>query len=87
MPPLPSSFAQPALPLATSRAEDADLFEQYSPTRERTAAYFREAVNEVQSVLYGGKGRDRAEIARVVGELYDGGASASRLSSRSSLRY
>ncbi|BGO93031.1 hypothetical protein NBRC10512_004252 [Rhodotorula toruloides] len=74
MPPIPNSFAQPSLPLTTSHAEE-DLFEeQYSPTRERTAAYFREAVNEVQSVLYGGKGRDRDEIARVVGELYDGGA-------------
>ncbi|EGU13209.1 hypothetical protein RTG_00370 [Rhodotorula toruloides ATCC 204091] len=76
MPPIPNSFAQPSLPLTTSHAEEEpDLFEeQYSPTRERTAAYFREAVSEVQSVLYGGKGRDRDEIARVVGELYDGGA-------------
>ncbi|GEM06494.1 hypothetical protein Rt10032_c01g0511 [Rhodotorula toruloides] len=75
MPPVPNSFAQPSLPLTTTHAEESDLFEeQYSPTRERTAAYFRQAVSEVQSVLYGGRGRDRDEIARVVGELYDGGA-------------
>ncbi|GAA5862771.1 hypothetical protein JCM8547_006540 [Rhodosporidiobolus lusitaniae] len=45
-----------------------------STTFDLSPHYFRNAVHEVQSVLYGGRGRDHAEIERVVGQLYATGA-------------
>ncbi|GAA5902179.1 hypothetical protein JCM6882_006722 [Rhodosporidiobolus microsporus] len=46
----------------------------HSSTFHPSGQYYRNAVHEVHSVLYSQKGRDREEIARVVGELYDAGA-------------
>ncbi|GAA5890291.1 hypothetical protein JCM8208_002768 [Rhodotorula glutinis] len=45
-----------------------------SPKQVLSAQHYRDAVDDVQSVLYGGRGRDRDEISRVVGDLYDSGA-------------
>ncbi|GJN91776.1 hypothetical protein Rhopal_004799-T1 [Rhodotorula paludigena] len=69
--PPPPPHAQPPAPHA-NLWDDSDAFSE--ARQERTAAYYRDAVCEVQSVLYGGRGRDRDEIRRVVAELYDGGA-------------
>lgn len=55
-----------------------------SPKQVLSAQHYRDAVDDVQSVLYGGRGRDRDEISRVVGDLYDSGASASSSLSRCS---
>ncbi|KPV78617.1 uncharacterized protein RHOBADRAFT_51064 [Rhodotorula graminis WP1] len=45
-----------------------------SPKQVLSTQHYRDAVDDVQSVLYGGRGRDRDEISRVVGDLYDSGA-------------
>ncbi|BGP36886.1 hypothetical protein JCM10449v2_000788 [Rhodotorula kratochvilovae] len=76
MPPTPASFAdahdphpQPLpAPLQTNDLWNGDAYQPFS------AQHYRSAVDDVQSVLYGGRGRDRDEIARVVGDLYDSGA-------------
>ncbi|BGP53097.1 hypothetical protein JCM8202v2_000656 [Rhodotorula sphaerocarpa] len=45
-----------------------------SVSPQLSAAHFRRAVHRVHDVLYGGRGRDRTEIDRVVREHYDTGA-------------
>ncbi|GAA5831823.1 hypothetical protein JCM11251_003899 [Rhodosporidiobolus azoricus] len=47
----------------------------HSTTFQPSVQYYRNTVHEVQSVLYGAKGRDRDEIERVCKEVYDDGAS------------
>ncbi|GAA6058029.1 hypothetical protein JCM3770_003982 [Rhodotorula araucariae] len=72
MPPAPA-FAQPTTAPAPAPIETNHLWDTtaYQPF---PAQHYRAAVDGVQSVLYGGRGRDRAEISRLVGDLYDSGA-------------
>ncbi|GAA5955037.1 hypothetical protein JCM21900_002766 [Sporobolomyces salmonicolor] len=71
--PLPFTMSIPP-PLSSFPQPNQDPFHcEYSSSRPASPGYYRNAVDEVQSVLYGGKGRDRDQIRRVVEELYDGG--------------
>ncbi|GAA6005630.1 hypothetical protein JCM10207_005276 [Rhodosporidiobolus poonsookiae] len=76
-PPPPFTVPIPPLPAKFALAEVAPTPAPPSPgaaSVQLDHAHYRNAVHEVQSVLYGGRGRDREEIERVVAQLYDGGA-------------
>ncbi|GAA5989452.1 hypothetical protein JCM11641_007910 [Rhodosporidiobolus odoratus] len=74
--PLPAFTSIPTSAAAFSFPSVMPQSNQDAPWEPPLApAYFREKVHEVQGTLYGGRGRDREEVKRVVGELYDGGAS------------
>jgi hypothetical protein len=86
-PPLPSSpNTQPFHPLVPSSTHPPPIDSPSNRSNyDLSPRYYRNAVEEVHSVLYGGGRRDREAIRRVVDEFYSGGAGPfgfpSRLSS------